>query len=92
MADEGEQIAEVHTESSGSAGKWILLILAVIYVAGSLYFLFDLRGRLDQLGKDETASNAQIAERQLLICHSISPDAQPEASVTGGAASLLTQG
>jgi multidrug efflux pump subunit AcrA (membrane-fusion protein) len=60
MADESELTPEVHGESS--AGKWILLIIAVIYVAGSLYFLFDLRGRLDQLGKDQDASKTQIAE------------------------------
>ena len=59
MADEGEHL---HTGSEGSAGKWILLLLAVIYVAGSLYFLFNLRQRIDQMGKDQTASNAQIAE------------------------------
>ena len=62
MADEDEQIAEVHTGSEGSAGKWILLLLAVIYVAGSLYFLFNLRERIDQLGNGQTASNAQIAD------------------------------
>ncbi len=62
MADEDEQIAEVHTGSEGSAGKWILLLLAVIYVAGSLYFLFNLRERIDQLGKGQAASNAQIAD------------------------------
>jgi chromosome segregation ATPase len=62
MADEGEHVTEVHTGSEGSAGKWILLLLAVIYVAGSLYFLFNLRERIDQMGKDQTASSAQIAE------------------------------
>jgi multidrug efflux pump subunit AcrA (membrane-fusion protein) len=62
MPDESQQIAEVHTVSEGNAGKWILLLLAIAYVAGSLYFLFTLRGRIDQLGKDQTASNAQIAE------------------------------
>jgi hypothetical protein len=62
MADEDVQIAEVHTGSEGSAGKWIFLLLAVIYVAGSLYFLFNLRERIDQLGKGQTASNAQIAD------------------------------
>lgn len=61
--DEGQQVTEVvHTVSEGNAGKWILLLLATAYVAGSLYFLFTLRGRIDQLGKDQTASNAQIAE------------------------------
>jgi hypothetical protein len=55
-----ESAPEMHGE--GNAGKWILIILAVIYVAGSLYFLFNLRGRLDQANKDQAASNAQIDE------------------------------
>jgi len=59
MADE---VTEVHTGSEGSAGKWILLLLAVLYVAGSLYFLFNLRQRIDKMGQDQTASSAQIAE------------------------------
>jgi len=61
MLEEGEHVTEIHT-GSGSAGKWILLLLAVIYVAASLYFLFNLRERIDQMGKDQTASNVQIAE------------------------------
>jgi DNA repair exonuclease SbcCD ATPase subunit len=61
MAEPGE-MAEVHSGNESSAGKWILLILAILYVAGSLYFLFDLRGRLDQVGKDQAASKAQIEE------------------------------
>lgn len=62
MPEEGEQIPEVHTESESSTAKWVLLLLAVIYVAGSLYLLFDLRGRLDKLSHDENASKAQIAD------------------------------
>src|SRR5258707_12350256 len=58
MADE----SDVPVASEGSAGKWILLALAVIYVAGSLYFIFDLRGRLDKASKDQAASSAQIAD------------------------------
>ncbi len=59
MADDGE----VHVTSEGSSGgKWILLALAVIYVAGSLYFIVDLRGRLDKMGKDQTASSTQISD------------------------------
>ncbi len=58
MADE----SDVPVASEGSAGKWILLALAVIYVAGSLYFIFDLRGRLDKMGKDQAASSAQVAD------------------------------
>jgi len=62
MADEMEQAAEVHTGHEGNAGKWILLILAVIYVAGSLFFLFTLKGRMDEMAKAQATSNAQIAE------------------------------
>ncbi len=58
MADE----SDVPVASEGSAGKWILLALAVIYVAGSLYFIFDLRGRLDKMSKDQAASSVQIAD------------------------------
>jgi hypothetical protein len=31
-------------------------------VAGSLYFLFDLRGRLDQMSKDQSAAKSEISE------------------------------
>jgi hypothetical protein len=63
MTDEVEQVTEYQTGSEGGgAGKWILLLLAVIYVAGSLFFLFTLRSRIDDLGKTQTASNQQIAE------------------------------
>ena len=65
MPDEGGevvQVAEYHSGGGGNAGKWILLLVAVIYVAGSAYFLFDLRGRLDKLGTDQAASKAQIEQ------------------------------
>lgn len=62
MADEGAEPVELHTQAEGSVGKWILLLLAVAYVAGSLYFLFNLKSRLDQTSKDLAASNAQIAD------------------------------
>lgn len=59
MADEGD----VHvTSESSSTGKWILLALAVVYVAGSLYFIFDLRGRLDKISKTQATSSAQMAD------------------------------
>ncbi len=62
MADEGAPVAEVHSAAEGSAGKWILLILAIAYVGGSLYFMFTLRTRLDDIGKQQTASDAQVAK------------------------------
>jgi multidrug efflux pump subunit AcrA (membrane-fusion protein) len=66
----------VMDETSSSAGKWILLALAVIYIAGSLYFLFDLRGRVTALSSDQDASKAQIADLGKRIQ---SADAQNEA-------------
>ena len=62
MTEDIEQIPEVQSETSGGAGKWILLLLAVMYVAGSLYFLFQLRARLDDLGKAQAASSKDIAD------------------------------
>jgi hypothetical protein len=61
MSDQGEHVTVVQ-ETGGNALKWILLLLGLIYVAGSLYFLFDLRGRLDKVGKEQVASQAQIGE------------------------------
>jgi septal ring factor EnvC (AmiA/AmiB activator) len=62
MNDEVESIPEIHSGSGAGIGKWILLLLAVIYVAGSLYFLFTLRSRIDDLGKNQNATDQQIAE------------------------------
>ncbi|HTZ98241.1 MAG TPA: hypothetical protein VMB18_17690 [Terriglobales bacterium] len=62
MADEVEQVVEVHSEQGGNAAKWVLIIVAVLYVAGSLFFLFNLKGRLDEMAKAQSASNDQIGE------------------------------
>jgi septal ring factor EnvC (AmiA/AmiB activator) len=61
MSDE-EQVIVEHTGSEGTAGKWIMILLAMIYAAGSLFFIFTLRSRVDELGKGQTASTEQIAE------------------------------
>lgn len=61
MSDEGAAVAEVN-ESHGNAGKWIILILAILYVAGSLYAILDYRSRLESLEKARTTSTAQISE------------------------------
>jgi len=60
MSEQDEQV--VLHEGGSNAGKWILLLLAAIYVAASLYFLIDMRGRLDTLGKDQAASQTEIAD------------------------------
>src|SRR5438874_2105809 len=62
MPDEDFQSSEVHPISEVSTGKWVLSLVAIAYVAGSLFLIFNLRGRLDQVSKDQAASSAQIAE------------------------------
>ena len=52
----------VHTAGESNAGKWILLVVALLYVAASMYLMFDMRGRIDQLNKDQAVSKAQAAE------------------------------
>jgi TolA-binding protein len=60
MSEEGAAVAEVH--EPGNAGKWIVLLLAVLYVAVSLYAIYDYRGRLEKLEKGQSASTAQVTE------------------------------
>src|SRR6266852_8363348 len=60
MSDAG---AVVPPASESNTGKWILLILAVIYVAGSLYLLFDLRSQVNSLSKDSKAQFAELTKR-----------------------------
>jgi chromosome segregation ATPase len=64
MADPSSPLAEVHTihENPSSAGRWILLAVAVAYVAASAYFLADLRGRITKLDQNQLASTGQIAD------------------------------
>jgi hypothetical protein len=61
MATQSDEVIEVHSEQS-NAGKWILLLLALIYVAASLYFLFDLRTRAEKLANQQAASQEQITD------------------------------
>jgi DNA anti-recombination protein RmuC len=62
MSDEQAPDTHIQPAPDNTTGKWILLLLAIIYVAGSLYFIFDLRGRVDQLNKGQSSSRAEITE------------------------------
>ncbi|MBV8892440.1 MAG: hypothetical protein JO266_10805, partial [Acidobacteria bacterium] len=66
MAQEGAAGAAVYElpQQQSNAGRWILWILAVAYLAASLYLILDYRGRLEKLEKSQTISNAQIATLQ----------------------------
>jgi len=59
---EGDEAPVYHSESHSNAGKWILIVLAIAYVAASGYFLFDQRGKLDKMTQDQAASQKQVAE------------------------------
>src|SRR5512133_2193026 len=61
MSEDGAAVTEVH-EHQSNAGKWIILLLGVLYVAGSLYAIYDYRGRLEKLEKGQTTSNAQVTD------------------------------
>src|SRR5579863_7260956 len=62
MPDESAPVTHVVPAAEGTAGKWILLVLAIVYVAGSLLFMFTLRSHIEELGKAQSASDAQIAQ------------------------------
>ncbi len=59
MADDG---AVIQTGSEGTGGKWLLLILAAVYVAGSAYGLFNLNSKLNKMAQDQVASSSQLAD------------------------------
>jgi hypothetical protein len=61
MADEGEQ---VHIGSGSNAGKWILMIVAILLVAAAGYAHYTTHLALEKLNSDFTASQAQVKELQ----------------------------
>jgi len=64
MPDEGEATHVEHMEQQSTAGKWILLFLAIVFVAATVYGHVTTRQRVDRLTKDLSASQAQVAELQ----------------------------
>src|SRR6266850_1475356 len=59
---EGEAAPVYHSESHSNTGKWILIALAIVFVAGSTYLLFEQRGKLDRISQDQAASQKQVAD------------------------------
>jgi hypothetical protein len=61
MADEGDQYV---AEPQSNTGKWILILLAILVVAGAGYAQYMTHASLDKLNKDLSASQAQVTELQ----------------------------
>ena len=57
-----DQDVTVMQESTSNTGKWLLLLLAVVYVAASLYFLVDLRGQVSKLTADQAAMHKEVGD------------------------------
>jgi multidrug efflux pump subunit AcrA (membrane-fusion protein) len=61
MADEDEQ---VHGESQSNAGKWILIIVALLVVAAAGYAHYSTHMAIEKLTADLSGSQAQVKELQ----------------------------
>jgi septal ring factor EnvC (AmiA/AmiB activator) len=61
MADEDEHVV---VEQQSTAGKWILVVLAVIFVAGAVYGYVSTQQRVEKLTSDLSTSQGQVAELQ----------------------------
>src|SRR5580658_1879524 len=61
MSEEGEHI---QIEQQSSAGKWILVVLAVAFVAASVYGYVTTQQHVEKLTKDLSESQTQVAELQ----------------------------
>jgi hypothetical protein len=61
MPEEGEQI---HVEHQSTAGKWILLFLAILFIAASVYGYVTTQVHVQKLTADLSASQARIGELQ----------------------------
>jgi len=61
MPDEGEQI---QVEHQSNTGKWILVIVAIVFVAATVYGYVTTQQKVDKLTKDLGDSQAQVAELQ----------------------------
>jgi DNA repair exonuclease SbcCD ATPase subunit len=67
MADEVEQIPVEH---QSNAGKWILLVLAILVVAGLCYAQYVTHDKLEKLSEQLGASQAQVKELEARIQNS----------------------
>lgn len=64
MPEEGEQIHMEHVEQQSTAGKWILVFVAIIFVAAAVFGYVTTQQRVAKLTKDLSDSQAQVGELQ----------------------------
>ena len=57
---EGEEV--YHSESSSNAGKWIMIVLAIVFVAGASYVMFDQHSKIEKITQDLAADQKQNAD------------------------------
>lgn len=62
MPEPGEQPTMYQPESGSNVGKWILIAVAIVYVAATAFFGYDMHNKLTQLTDDQTASQKKIAD------------------------------
>jgi hypothetical protein len=56
------EVEEIHVEQQSNAGKWILIVLAIVFVAASVYGYVTTQQHVDKLTKDLGDSQAQVGE------------------------------
>src|SRR6266446_785872 len=62
MPDEGEATHVEQMEQQSTAGKWILLFLAIVFVAATVYGHVTTRQHVDRITTDLRARQAQLEE------------------------------
>ncbi|HSZ61801.1 MAG TPA: hypothetical protein VK828_08380 [Terriglobales bacterium] len=59
---EGAQPVVYHPEPQSHVVQWVLIALAVVYVAASAYFIYAQRLEIEKLTQDQTSSEKQIGD------------------------------
>ncbi len=62
MSEPGEQPNVYQPETGSNAGKWILIVVAILYVGATLFFGYDTHSKLTQLTDDQATSQKKIAD------------------------------
>jgi len=57
-----EEAGQYHVEEQSTTGKWILVIVAIVFVAAAVYGYVTTQQHVDKLTKDLADSQAQVSE------------------------------